>query len=625
MLPLPPTAPREHGWWPVLLAGSIAAGAWLTAGDGPAWLPEPPGVPLGLALTGAAGALASRRPALVCLAAVALVACLAQRSLEGLTGIESTADVYSEVTLVSDPRPTPGGGIRADVRLDGRRLALEAHRSPAAALRDRLAGERVIVAGKVLPPSAYEERLQHRHLAGRLQAEIVVGWHAGHGVTRAANGVRRTLADGAGSLPDRHQSLLAGLLIGDDREHPEDLTEAFRESGLAHLLAVSGDNVLLAMLVLSPLLTRLRLASRLVVTLVVLGGLALVTRGEPSVLRATVMAAIGAYAAATGRPVAGLHQLAGAVTALLLIDPLLVTSLGFQLSVAATAGIIIGAHRLADRLPGPRQVTLLLGATAAAEVAVAPLVVATFGSVPLVSLLANLLASSAAAWVKVWGLSAGLIAGLAGEPLAGLLHMPSMAMLWWLDGVAVVSASLPVGELRAGHLGALAAAGALVASGRRARRPATALLLRLAGSLALAGTILVAALAVPSVPAGGDGRVEIGPGMVLWRGGAASLVVIDGRATEEWLVSGLQREQTGTPDVLILRTAANRTVSLAVSLLERWPQTAVLAPAEVTTLSGERVRGAVTPEPGAVLQVGALRMTFDAGLGRLEPHISLVS
>lgn len=603
---------------PVVLAVSVAAGAW-TASVG--WVPW--AAPLHVALGSLALAAASRRLLLVCGAAALLTSCLTVRSLEGLSGPATAEEVRGEVTLVGDPRPTPGGGVRADARVDGRRVTLEAHRSPAAALRERLAGERVMVIGELGPPGRYEELVPHRHLAGRLRVEIVVGWRPGHGVTQLANGLRRTIDDGAASLPERHRSLLAGLLLGDTRDQPADLTENFRASGLTHLLAVSGDNVVVLLVVLAPLLQRLRLAPRLVVTLAALAGFALLTRGEPSVLRATTMAAIGAYTAATGQPMSGLRRLALAAAALLLIDPLLITSLGFRLSTAGAGGIIVGARPIADRLPGPRWFTLPVAATVASELAVAPLLVTTFGSVPLVSVLANLLAAAAAAPVKVWGLTGGLLAGMVGEPVASWLHLPSRILLAWLDGVARLSAALPVGDLGAGHLGALALGMLALSVGRRARRPLAGFALRSCGSGLVVGAVAIALLTTPGTPGVQDGLVELGPGMDLWRGGGGAVVVIDGRATEDWLSSALLREQVDRVDLLVVRTPANRAVALGVALVERWPHLVVLAPAEVTEAPGERIAGALTPAPGMTMTVGTLRVTFEASSDRLEPDVSV--
>lgn len=611
-------SPERDDRRPVALAVAVAGGAWVASTNWVSW-----SLPLLVSLGVLGLAAASRRFVLICAALALLAACLAQRSLAGLAGPDAPTDVQAEVTLMSDPQATPGGSVRAAARLDGRRVMLEGHRSSAAALRDRLAGERISVIGELRPPGRYEKLVPHRHLAGRLQVEIVVGWQPGHGVTRMANGLRRTIDDGSSSLTDRHQSLLVGLLLGDAREHPPDLTDNFRRSGLAHLLAVSGSNVAYMLVVLAPLLQRLRLAPRLVVTLTALAGFALLTRGEPSVLRATAMAAIAAYAAATGQPMSGLRRLALAIAALLLIDPLLSTSLGFQLSTAGAAGIILGARRIADRLPGPRWFALPVAVTVASELAVAPLLVTTFGSVPLVSVLANLLATPAAAPLTVWGLAAGLLAGVLGEPVASWLHAPTRVMLLWLDQIASISAGLPVGELHAGHLVGLVLGGLAILVGAQVRRLAVALPLRMCGAVVVVSTVAMAALVAPAGDAAEDGLVELGPGMDLWRGGGAAVVVADGRATDEWLTSALHHEDVDQVDILVIRTPANRAVAVATTLLERWPDLVVLAPAEITEQPGDRIAGAITPARGATLEVGTLRLTFEVSADRLEPDIIL--
>jgi competence protein ComEC len=609
----------------VALAGATAAGAWL----GMTWLGsgggDAPGagttrIPLGLALVVAALAMASRRPAVICLAAAVLAACLAQRSMAGLTGPVETEDVHAEVTLVSDPRPTPGGGVRVDVRLDGRRLGARAHRSAAAALRNRLAGERVIVVGVRQAPGLYEQRVPHRHLGGRLRIDVVVGWYEGHGITRLANGLRRTLDGGAASLSERQQGLLGGLILGDDRKQPSDLTGAFRGAGLAHLLAVSGQNVAFLLTAVSPLLARLRLASRLVVTLLVLGLFALMTRGEPSVLRATAMAGLGAYSAATGRPSSGLRRLSLAVTVLLLCDPLLVSSLGFQLSVAGAAGIIVGARPIADRLPGPRALRLPAAVTVAAELATAPVLALTLGAVPLVSLPANLLAAPAAGPVKLWGITGGLAAGVLGHPLATLLHVPTRALLLWLDQVATRLEALRLGELRAEHVAALAIAAAVVTVGGRIRFATLATAVR-AGGMAVVAVTLGAALVAAAQSQPQQGYIEVGSGMELWRAPRAAVVVIDGRARAEWLLPELRRHGVDHVDVVILRTSSHRAVAVANRLRDQWPATTVLAPPAVTEHAGGRIPGAATPHPGP-FELDGLRLSFDVAPDRLEPEIA---
>src|SRR5262249_19306793 len=165
--------------------------------------------------------------------------------------------------------------------------------------------------------------------------------------------LRRTLERGAAALPAHQRGLFLGIVVGDDRAQSPDLVAAFRASGLSHITAVSGENVAFVLAAAAPLLRRLRIAPRLLVTLTLLVGFAVLPRADPSVLRATGMAVVAAYGAAVGRPTTGVRTLAVTVTVLLLCDPLLVSSLGFRLSVAGAGGIVVLAAPIRRRLPGP--------------------------------------------------------------------------------------------------------------------------------------------------------------------------------------------------------------------------------------------------------------------------------
>ena len=103
--------------------------------------------------------------------------------------------------------------------------------------------------------------------------------------------------------------------------------------------------------VAAPLVGRARPGVRLLVLLAVLGVFALLTRFEPSVLRAVAMAGIGLGGAALGRPTDGRSGLSWAVAGLLAVDPFLLRQAAFQLSVAATAGIVWLSRPLSSASP----------------------------------------------------------------------------------------------------------------------------------------------------------------------------------------------------------------------------------------------------------------------------------
>ena len=197
-------------------------------------------------------------------------------------------------------------------------------------------------------------------------------------------------------FPPKEAGLLLGLLLGDDSKLDPGLERDFRASGLSHLLVVSGGNVAM---VLVPVLTATALLrlSRWPKFAVGFGAVAfftVLTGAEPSVLRAGVMACLALVGVLIGRPRTTASILAAAVLGLLVLDPWLAWSVGFQLSVTATAGMVALASTLADRAGRflPRPVAAAAGATLSAQLGVTPVLLFYFDEVPLVTLPANLAA-----------------------------------------------------------------------------------------------------------------------------------------------------------------------------------------------------------------------------------------
>ena len=525
--------------------------------------------------------------------AVALVASgLAQRSLDGLDGVEAGI-VSGEVTLLSDP-VRRFEGMRVDVRWGGRRLEAQAEGLAADALRPRLAGEVVSLRGTVRPVEPGQPWLIARHIAGELIVLRVDGWRAGDLPNRVANGFRRTLVDGAAPLDARDRTLFAGLVVGDDREQPADMADSFRGAGLTHLLAVSGQNVAFVLALAGPLLRRLRLWPRLLAMLVVIGLFGLMTRFEPSVLRASAMAALAATLSMPGQPISRLRVIGLAITALVLVDPLLVRSVGFQLSACASIAIVLLAPRLAAALPGPAALREALAVTLAAQLGVAPVLLATFGPIPVASLPANLLGVPVAGLVMVWGLTAGLVAGVAGAPWAAVLHLPTGLALSWLELVAERASHARLGELHARPLLVLALGlGALTWARRR--------LWRTAGSILAVGAVLTAVVAAHATP---PLRDALRPGVVRWHAGGADVVVLEGggrsglRAPD--VLESLRRAGVGTIDLLVVADD-----SVSASLVEL---------VEVAHRTG-RVHRA--DDGGATIELGALVVRIVAVPDRL--------
>ena len=220
----------------------------------------------------------------------------------------------------------------------------------------------------------------------------------------ASNRVRELIRRGAATLPADRAALARGLLIGDDRDQPAAMVERFRAAGLSHLTAVSGQNVALLLAAAGPLLRRARAPTRWLVTLGLIGWFVVLTRAEPSVLRAGAMAALAATAFVLGRQAEPLRLLALGVIGLLLLDPLLAWSIGFWLSVGATAGVTTAAIHLAPRLGRLGPLALPVAVTLGAQAGVAVPSLLVFGRLSLVGTVANLVAVPVAGLVMLVGL-----------------------------------------------------------------------------------------------------------------------------------------------------------------------------------------------------------------------------
>lgn len=574
---------------------TLAPATWVAAG---AWA----GALLAAAVPGgwAAGAvvagvgLRTRRVWLLVVGALLVTSASAAAAERGLAPL-AEAPYRGEVTVLSDPR-TVGGALRLDVRIGRHRVEAWARGPAAARLRPRLTGERVVLTGRLTPPPAEAPWLARRHVVGRLSVAEVGEWRPGDPASRAANGLRRTLASGAEVLDHDTRGLYAGLLLGDQRDQSPVVADAFVGSGLSHLLAVSGQNVAFVLVVAGPLLRRMRLGSRLVATLAILAFFALVTRFEPSVLRATTMAGLAATAVTFGREADSRRMLALAVTTLLVVDPLIATHLAFQLSVAATTGILLWANPLAARLPGPRPVAEAIGVTVAAQAAVSPLLVPTFGGMPVAALLANVLAAPVAGPVVTWGLPAGLVAGVAGDGLAQWLHAPTSLMVGWIAGIARLGARLPLGEVRVPHLLVLGV-GVLLVWGARTSLPRGPLMRALGALLVVAAVVHPAWVARRPPP-----LVSLVDGTTVHVAGSAVVVELDRGARADVVLEGLRRASVRHVDVVVARHGGRDVAEAVAALRERHPPRLVLAP------PGHRVPQGSVAREGSTVEVGELRV-----------------
>ena len=420
--------------WMMVLAVTTVGAVWA----GPAVLPVVAAVVVGASI---------RRHAVVAVAVVVLALVGVWRGADAWHGLapDTLGPFHGWVRLVDDPQPF-ASSTRLVVEVEGERFEVWT-RGRARRLRvaDWRGGEWVAVqAERVALRPERAARVAWQHVVGELRVEWASDVHHGDAVARASNRVRIAIERAAERLPADDGALFRGLVVGDDRDQPREMIERFRASGLSHLTAVSGQNVSFLLAASGPLLRRLRPWGRWVASIGLIAWFVALTRFEPSIVRAGVMAGLSATAFVLGRERGPVRILAVAVTGLVLVDPLLVWSVGFWLSVGATLGVSSAGPWIARRLgelDPTRLFALPIGVTLGAQLGVVVPSVAVFGRLPLVSIPANLLAVPVAGAVMLYGMPAGLVAGWC-PPLAPLLMFPARIGVRWVDTVAGVGARL---------------------------------------------------------------------------------------------------------------------------------------------------------------------------------------
>lgn len=324
------------------------------------------------------------------------------------------------------------------------------------------AGMEIEVEGMIsVPDPKYRDRALRSRSLGTLRARVCRITGSAPRWIGATSAVRDFLRSGAEvSLDSEKVGLLLGLMYGDTKGLSQDGEAAFRRAGLSHLTAVSGQNFALAVGAFASIVRLIpalwyRRYLRTGILIAVALWFMVMTRWEPSVMRAGAMAIVLLIATSVGiRPkFAELISIAGFLA--VIGDPMLIFSVGFQLSMAATVAIAAWAAPLSVSIKCfmriPRILALPIAVALAAEMGVAPLIAAHFGTIQLLSVPANLLAVPVAGFVSVWGyVACGVSATF--PLLGGLMHLGTKLPLWWVRQVADCAGGLSVAEIKTGRL-----------------------------------------------------------------------------------------------------------------------------------------------------------------------------
>jgi competence protein ComEC len=263
--------------------------------------------------------------------------------------------------------------------------------------------------------------------------------------------------------PDPEASLMAGILLGVEAGIPQTVQEAFRLTGTSHIIVISGFNITIIAALFALLFSRmLGKGKGAFVAAIGIILYTLLVGANAAVVRAALLGLLTLLGRQFGRRQVGLNSLAFTGALMALVTPRVLWDISFQLSFAATLGIMLYAEPLtnwfihfasqytarekAERLAGPVGEYFLL--TLAAQVTTLPLMIYYFKRLSLTSLIANPLILPAQPAVMVLG-GISILSGMVLQPLGQILAWiawPFMAftirVVEWLAGISYGSIAL---------------------------------------------------------------------------------------------------------------------------------------------------------------------------------------
>lgn len=338
-------------------------------------------------------------------------------------------------------------------------------------------GDRLLLTGRIQAPPTLEDFNYPAYLARQGVSAVLYARRAalvsagnGSGFYRWLYGLRRSAAASiAAVVPEPQASLAQAMVLGLRGGIPADVTDAFRRSGAAHLLAISGLHV--GILLTTGLSASAALLGRkrylhLIAPLALIWLYALLSGMSPSAARACIMGSVYLAALAAGRQRGVIAALGCAAAVMVAITPNIIFSISFQLSFAALAGIAalgdgfggllrgLAAHRLGRRSPLRPVLTAaadMIGVTLAATAATLPLIAYHFEQVSTLGIPATLLTLPAVPPFIIGSGAAGLL-GSVSETLA----LPFGWIAWgagaYITGVVTALSELPGAALDTGRL-----------------------------------------------------------------------------------------------------------------------------------------------------------------------------
>ncbi len=359
-------------------------------------------------------------------------------TLEGVVvGEPDERDSYTNLRVRAERLTLPDGRT---LEVEGLAL-VKVDRYP-----ERRYGDRVLIEGPLETPPVLEGFSYRDYLARQDIYSLVPRARVTLMAENQANPLmyfflgfkRRAQSIIARILPEPQAALLTGILLGVETGIPEDLMDDFSATGTTHIIAISGFNITIISGIFAGLARKGFGQKRSV--WVAIAGVALYTLfvgASAAVVRASLMGILYLLSLHLGRATFAPASIAAAAFGMTLQNPHVLWDVGFQLSFAATVGLVLytqplerGLERILTRFTAPQRAKQIVGwvnealiVTLAAQITTTPIILGYFGRLSLITLVTNLLILPVQSWLMIWG-------GVA--TLLGLILLPLGQVVGWV-------------------------------------------------------------------------------------------------------------------------------------------------------------------------------------------------
>ncbi|MDK1118983.1 MAG: ComEC/Rec2 family competence protein [Anaerolineae bacterium] len=373
-------------------------------------------------------------------------------------------DTYTNLRLKVEAVDTGSGDLLVEGELLARVFSNEIY----------VFGERIRIRGKVLTPPENEEFSYREFLARQgvhsymSQTEVThLPGNIGNPIYKAIFAFKNKALENIYLIfSDPEASLLSGILLGVETGLPKDLQKAFKYTGTAHIIAISGFNIAIIAALFSTLFSRMLGQTRgAIVALLGIAFYTFLVGADAAVVRAAIMGGILIGSRLIGRPNDGLNALMLSAVIMTLIDAHIPWDVGFQLSFFATLGLILYAEPFqnwavklieqrtspgtAQKLAAPISEYILL--TFAAQLTTLPIMAYHFGRISLVSLIANPFILPAQPAVMIVG-GIAVILSLIWLPLGAIVAFGAWPFVAYTIRLVELFALLPNGVIVLGDI-----------------------------------------------------------------------------------------------------------------------------------------------------------------------------